>query len=80
MNFILIALASTTAGVDLWFRDSDYIGHSETSIGGMDGKIISSLLLARCPRTAKIWKHITGNSDSADGPYVIELGFRPALV
>jgi len=67
--------AKTTAGVDLYFRDSDYIGHRETSIGGDEGKII-----------AYCWHNVPGlqkfGSYTGQGskyPFV-ELGFRPAVV
>ena len=65
-----------TAGVDLWFRDSDYIGHRETSIGG-NGNPMMAYCWHDVPGLQKFGKYF-GNSD-ADGPY-IELGFRPALL
>ena len=65
-----------TAGVDLWFRDSDYIGHRETSIGG-NGNPMMAYCWHDVPGLQKFGKYF-GNS-SADGPF-IELGFRPALL
>jgi len=68
--------AKTTAGVDLYFRDSDYIGHRETSIGGDGGKIIA-YCWHNVPGLQKFGS-FTGNN-TTDGAF-IELGFRPSLV
>ena len=65
-----------TAGVDLWFRDSDYIGHRETSIGS-DGNPMMAYCWHDVPGLQKFGKYFGINS--TDGPF-IELGFRPALL
>jgi hypothetical protein len=68
--------AKTTAGVDLYFRDSDYIGHRETSIGSDGGKMIA-YCWHNVPGLQKFGTY-GGNSDQ-DGAFV-HLGFQPALL
>jgi hypothetical protein len=67
--------AKTTAGVDLYFRDSDYIGHRETSIGSDGGKII-----AYCWHNVPGLQKFGSFTGNATGNPFIELGFRPALL
>jgi hypothetical protein len=65
----------STAGVDLYYRDSDYIGHRETSIGSNGGKMIA-YCWHNVPGLQKFGSYVGKGSDY---PFV-ELGFRPAVI